>query len=106
MGINLRGRPKNSRIGTGANLEVGSWKDMPHYAIVGNQVSFYVYIRKEYDNGGWYVPGEQGACNWITGAKAFKYYNLFYSFVKKRGREKFISLATQLHIEQGRVYHS
>jgi len=47
-------------------IEVGSWNNLPHYAITGHPQRFYVWINED---------GRGKSSNWIVGKQAFKLYN-------------------------------
>lgn len=66
-------------------LEVGAWNKLPHYSVIGQPQSFYVWVNE--DARGSYTK-------WLTGAAAFTLYNKFRAIKSKK---EFIALAKQVH---------
>lgn len=76
-------------------LEIGAWNKLPHFAVVGSPVEFYIWINTGRQGGSAYVPGIQGACGWIRGKYAFELYNKLS--VARKDRCKFIQLCKDSH---------
>jgi hypothetical protein len=75
-------------------LEVGSWDKLPHYAVVGTPVNFYVWVCTEKPP---YGDVDQGASEWITGLEAFTAHAKLRQMAAKGRREEFITLVKELH---------
>ena len=60
-------------------LEVGAYNKLPHYAVIGEPVDFYIWINED---------GRGDASQWIKGNAAF---NLYYK-LRDSSNEDFISL--------------
>jgi len=70
-------------------LELGSYKSLPHYAVIGQPQEFYVYRR----------TGNTGASSswsgWVKGD-----INLYHKLKSIKNKDKFISLANSLITER------
>lgn len=67
--------------------EIGKWNKLPHYRIVGDATSFYLWINKD---------GKGGNTEWIRGKNAFRLYN---KLVTVKSKHEFIELFEQAYQE-------
>lgn len=72
-------------------MEVGKYNKLPHYSVVGEKTSFYLWINED---------GKGSNSNWIKGQEAFKLYNQLQNALKK-DKEAFIKLVKE-HYEKNR----
>ena len=75
-------------------LEVGKWDKLPHFAVIGEPTSFYVWIN--HGNATALDPA-QGASAWLQGREAFDAYYKLKHFCEKKKVNKFIALVEELH---------
>ena len=70
-------------------LAVGAYNKLPHYAVIGTAVEFYIWQNED---------GSGSASNWIKGAKAFELWHKLNKYIKK-DKTKFVSHVKELHTE-------
>ena len=73
-------------------MEVGKYNKLPHYNIVGEPTSFYVWVNE--DNHG-------ASSKWIKGRPAFKIYNKL-ALLFKNDKPEFIKLLKRTFDENGK----
>ena len=72
-----------------SKLEVGAWNKLPHYAVIGEPVEFYVWVNED----------DRGlASNWIKGREAFD----LYFKLKSSNKSEFIKLIKKIAEENKR----
>jgi hypothetical protein len=75
-------------------IEVGSWDKLPHYAVVGRPVNFYVWICLSKPH---HFDRAQGASEWISGAGAFAAHTKLRNLAAKGRKSEFIDMIKELH---------
>ena len=71
------------------NLELGSWNDLPHYAVIGEASNFYIWVNED---------GQGSSCEWLTGSTSFSNYH-YLNRIFKKDKKGFISLVKIIHKE-------
>lgn len=70
-------------------LEIGSWNNLPHYSVIGNSCSFYL----------WKNEDKHGAnTNWITGRAATEILSKLRN-LRVKGKSDFIDAFKQYYTE-------
>ena len=73
-------------------LEVGRWDRLPHYAVIGEKTSFYVWVCED---------GQGSSSKWVKGNEAFQLSNKLLGLFKK-DKSAFVLLVKQIHKEQSK----
>lgn len=68
-------------------LEVGNYRKLPHYKVVGDSTKFYVWVNEDC---------EGNASRWLTGREAFEAYNKLTCLYSKN-KKGFISFVKEIH---------
>tara|TARA_R110000851_G_scaffold72413_4_gene160449 strand:- start:946 stop:1203 length:258 start_codon:yes stop_codon:yes gene_type:complete len=76
-----------------SKMEIGSYKDLPHYSVVGDKTSMYLWINED---GDWDGIGESS--RWIKGRLAFQLWAALEQAFKK-DKPSFIRLVKYHHSE-------
>lgn len=74
-------------------LELGSWKKLPHYSVIGNETSMYVWINED---------GRGSNTKWIKGKEAFDLWHRL-SKLRKKDKKAFILLCKEIFDKNQKV---
>ena len=76
-----------------SNLEIGRPNKLPHYSVIGEITSFYIWVNED---------GKGSASEWVKGSDAF---DLYHRLAKLRNKDKkeFICLAKEVHLNNKKV---